>query len=225
MKPTAVTFLVLCMLSFAFLAPDVRADYYGSRTSNKYHYKSCPYFPQIKPSNRLVFETPEQAAGSGYIACPVCRPPKPAPGAKDSSAGKPSEPAKQNEPVIREDASGRTSVKIRMIKFEKGVDGMERVAVYLDQFYLPETRVLEGAKPLIHLYFRNGSPATEEMLDSATDGNFVKRIRVQKDEAVNRLIVILEMEPNQTFFVNPFFYEEDNVYLLEITKVKKVAEE
>lgn len=240
MKKIMLTFLAFLVFSLVLLPDDAGAEYYGSRTSNKYHYKTCPYFSKIKPSKRIVFKTTEEAAGSGYVPCPVCQPPKSMPAAKDGSAGKPAEsagPAKEIQPLqpaiksaakpdeqaVPQEPSGIVPVKIRVIKFEKGVDGMERIAIYLDRFYLPEIRVLEGDRPVIHLDFRNGSLATDKAQDLTTDGDFVRRIRVQKDDTANRLTVILEMEPNQTFFVNPFFYEVDNVYLLEITKVKKAS--
>jgi len=219
MKKMMITFFAFLVFLLVTLIPGARADYYGSRTSNKYHYKTCAYFPLIKTSRLLVFATPEDAATAGYIPCPVCGPPSPAAARKPAKPVEPAAPAPASADVKPQDASAR----INEIKFGKAVDGTERVVIYLDQYYLPEVQVLEGEKPTVNIYFRNGSLASDKTLDLETEGNFVRRIRVQKNDSASRLTVILEMAPGNTFFVNPFFYEQENIYLLEITKLKNAS--
>ena len=51
-------------------------DFWGSKTSNKYHYPTCKWTKQISPSNLIKFKSPEEAQKAGYIPCPVCKPPK-----------------------------------------------------------------------------------------------------------------------------------------------------
>jgi len=238
MKEKIAAFLALFVLWLCICVPEGRAAYYGSKTSDKYHKKTCPYYSHIKPSKRIAFETPKQALASGYLPCPVCRPPKSGviesgtPSGVVGGAGAPTVPLpgaddeRTKERMTAQETSGDLkdsdrSVTVQVIKFEKGEDGMERVAVHLDRFSLPEIRVLEGKEPTIELGFRNARTATDRVPDLETEGKFVRRISVQKQDAARGLTIVLEMAPNTMFFVNPFFYEAENVYLLEITKLKK----
>ena len=50
-------------------------EYVGSRTSNKYHYRSCKWTRYIGPKNERVFHSVAEAQMAGYIRCPTCRPP------------------------------------------------------------------------------------------------------------------------------------------------------
>jgi hypothetical protein len=50
-------------------------EYVGSRTSNKYHYRSCKWVKYINPKNERVFHSVAEAQKAGYIRCPTCRPP------------------------------------------------------------------------------------------------------------------------------------------------------
>lgn len=236
----------------AILIPAARAEYYGSKTSNKYHYKTCRWFPEIIPSKLLVFQTPEEAARSGYVPCLMCLPPKPKLSAKEVPSGKPSRPtelAKKTEPTLqiiaeehakpsatkKEDEqaapqkesryakSADISSTIYEIKFQKSFDGTEKVVIYLDRFYIPEIRSFDGDKPAIYIYFQNGSLVPDQKLDLETGGNFVRRIKIQHNDPANQLMVMLEMQPFMAFSVNPIFYKKENIYLLGITKLKNTS--
>jgi hypothetical protein len=52
-----------------------QVEYVGSRTSNKYHYRSCKWAKYIGPRNERVFHSVAEAQKAGYIRCPTCRPP------------------------------------------------------------------------------------------------------------------------------------------------------
>lgn len=49
--------------------------YVGSKNSDKYHYPSCHYVQQIRPENRIWFDSAAEAQASGYVPCKGCRPP------------------------------------------------------------------------------------------------------------------------------------------------------
>jgi hypothetical protein len=71
-------FLVAVLLLLVFIPTAISAtEFWGSKTSNKYHYPTCKWTKQISPSNLVKFKSPEEAQKAGYIPCPVCKPPKP----------------------------------------------------------------------------------------------------------------------------------------------------
>lgn len=66
---------------FFFMAVCANAaqEYVGSKTSNKYHDPACQWVIEIKQHKIIKFSSPEEAKKAGYIPCPTCRPPLPAP--------------------------------------------------------------------------------------------------------------------------------------------------
>lgn len=76
MKKLFIGFLLGCfILTFCGLAITGDNKFVGSKNSNKYHYTWCRWAQRIKPSNIVVFESPEEAIAAGYIPCKVCKPP------------------------------------------------------------------------------------------------------------------------------------------------------
>jgi hypothetical protein len=74
-KVFVVIFVVLGFWSLAF-----SAEFYASRNSNKYHRPSCILAYRIKPSNLIIFKSPEEAAKTdtypARYACLLCHPSK-----------------------------------------------------------------------------------------------------------------------------------------------------
>lgn len=66
--------LLALFLVLILLPKTVLAEYWGSKKSDKFHYPSCKWAQKIKPGNRIVFKTKEDAIKVGYIPCKVCRP-------------------------------------------------------------------------------------------------------------------------------------------------------
>jgi hypothetical protein len=62
--------------SSALQEPEVpQVEFVGSRTSNKYHYRSCKWTRYIHPKNERVFYSVAEAQKAGYFRCPTCQPP------------------------------------------------------------------------------------------------------------------------------------------------------
>ncbi|HNU95257.1 MAG TPA: Ada metal-binding domain-containing protein, partial [Bacillota bacterium] len=48
--------------------------YYGSKSSNVFHYAWCRYVSNIKAANLRVFNSRQEAINKGYRPCQVCKP-------------------------------------------------------------------------------------------------------------------------------------------------------
>ena len=55
-------------------AAKITASYVGSANTKKFHYASCSYVKQIKASNRVEFDSAEEAENAGYVPCKRCHP-------------------------------------------------------------------------------------------------------------------------------------------------------
>ncbi|WP_194174734.1 Ada metal-binding domain-containing protein [Desulfofundulus thermobenzoicus] len=47
--------------------------YIGNSNSKKFHYPDCQWAQKISPSNRVEFNTREEAVNAGYQPCEGCR--------------------------------------------------------------------------------------------------------------------------------------------------------
>lgn len=47
----------------------------GSINSDKYHFPDCRHVESIKPKNRIIFNSVEEAKSKGYSPCGACKPP------------------------------------------------------------------------------------------------------------------------------------------------------
>lgn len=49
-------------------------NYVGDMNTKKFHLSSCHYVSQIKPENKIFFNSREEAIKDGYEPCKVCNP-------------------------------------------------------------------------------------------------------------------------------------------------------
>lgn len=68
-------FVIITLTFLSFFNNIAYAEFWGSKTSNKYHNPSCSWAQTITPANLIKFDTIEKAIKAGYIPCKACRPP------------------------------------------------------------------------------------------------------------------------------------------------------
>lgn len=73
MKPY-VQLVILLFVAFFGVGANSAGPYIGSTKSNVYHVVSCRWAEKISPSNRVTFQSKEDAARAGYRPCKVCKP-------------------------------------------------------------------------------------------------------------------------------------------------------
>ncbi len=54
--------------------PQSEGAYVGNSHTGKFHYAGCRYVGMMSNSHKVYFDSREEAAGAGYVACKVCRP-------------------------------------------------------------------------------------------------------------------------------------------------------
>ena len=50
------------------------SSYIGNSHSYKFHYASCRWVQKMSDSNKVYFESRDEAIDAGYVPCKVCRP-------------------------------------------------------------------------------------------------------------------------------------------------------
>lgn len=49
-------------------------NYVGNSNTGKFHYASCTWVGKMSPSNKVYFDTRQDAVNAGYVPCKVCKP-------------------------------------------------------------------------------------------------------------------------------------------------------
>lgn len=68
-------FLALIVAAIVLMTANVLAsNYVGNSNSKKFHYADCSSAQKIKASNRVSFNSREEAVSKGYVPCKICKP-------------------------------------------------------------------------------------------------------------------------------------------------------
>lgn len=69
-KLLAITTILFFVVPVIVLA----ASYVGNLNSYKFHYQSCRMAKKMKQSNRIYFDSRQEAVNRGMSPCGICRP-------------------------------------------------------------------------------------------------------------------------------------------------------
>lgn len=68
-------FLALIVAALVLMTANVLAsNYVGNANSKKFHYADCSAAQKMKASNRVEFNSRDEAINAGYIPCKKCQP-------------------------------------------------------------------------------------------------------------------------------------------------------
>lgn len=70
---TASPIIILNDCAADHLSPTA-GNYVGNSNTGKFHFASCTWVGKMNPSNKVYFDTRQDAINAGYIPCKVCRP-------------------------------------------------------------------------------------------------------------------------------------------------------
>ncbi len=114
------------------------------------------------------------------------------------------------------------AVEIRGITFRVGGEGKELLCVEFDRFCTPAISGVEGNEPKILLEIGAASPLRKEWALIDAGGRYVRRILSRRDDRTRTALILLDMEPGKSYFVNPTFFARDSTYCLEIAEEQTV---
>lgn len=67
------SFLTIALLSCTLgLSAQATAGFLGNKEAKIYHVPACKLVLKIKPENKVVFATKEEAVKAGYAPCKIC---------------------------------------------------------------------------------------------------------------------------------------------------------
>jgi hypothetical protein len=173
----------------------------------------------LKKSWYAVFKVAEkeqrEATALGYVPAALLYKPVP-----KSSAMKPVDeiPSDMTDKPL---TLGMPSVDIKNVSFKMTEDGKEVLFITFNRFYMPAITTIQGEAPRILLSVPDTSSLKKDPAVITVKGTLVRDIRSELDPKTRVTRIELRMEPYKDYFINPVFYEKENLYSLEIAEEKK----
>ena len=69
-----LSIILATVLLILVATPALASDYVGNSRTGKFHYADCQWAGKISPSNRVHFNSRDEAVSQGYVPCKVCHP-------------------------------------------------------------------------------------------------------------------------------------------------------
>ena len=67
-------FALIVAATVLITANVLASNYVGNMSSKKFHYADCSAAQKIKSSNRIEFNSRDEAVAAGYVSCKRCSP-------------------------------------------------------------------------------------------------------------------------------------------------------
>lgn len=111
------------------------------------------------------------------------------------------------------------SLRVDAIYFQKPTPETEKICVQFSDSLVPDVFPLEGDRPRIVLDIEGISDwyGNEEI---PTDGRFVQQVRTHLHRETETLRIVIDLDPELDFTANPIYYDQENLYCLEIRKAE-----
>lgn len=119
---------------------------------------------------------------------------------------------------LKENQEELPPVEVKNIRYSLEEEGRELVFIEFNRFYTPAVSIIQGNVPRIVLDLTNVSSFKEQWAVINVGGKLIKRIRSSINLDTNAVRIVLDMEPSKNYYVNPLFYEKENIYSLEISE-------
>ena len=107
-------------------------------------------------------------------------------------------------------------IAVENIDFEIQEQG-ERVFINLNHFFVPTVFNLEGEKPRIVIDIMNVSTWSGKP-KIPVNGRLVKQIRSYLHKEMDKLRIVLDLEPSEDYFVTQTYYTKENIYSIQVNQ-------
>ncbi len=128
----------------------------------------------------------------------------------------PVSPASLDKAVKEPPAPSSSQPIINKISFEQSADKVEKIVIDVTNFHPPVVLGQEEGTPTISCEFMEASAEQEVPAIIATNGNYIKQVRVEKNSNPQQVKVILELRPDRQYDLQQIFYKAHNLYVLSV---------
>ena len=155
----------------------------------------------------------DKALGYVYTTRLYSRPPK-----SFGTASMKEKPLEDSSTIS--DEKENISIDVKNITFKLDDNGKEAILIEFNRFYTPAIFSIPGKSARIVLDIANVSSFKKEWTVIKIGGKIIRSIRCSRNPHTHMLRIVLDVEPEKNYLVQPIFRERENIYTLEIIAVK-----
>ena len=175
-----------------------------------------PAQQQEKPGKPIA---PQPAAPAKE---PVSQEPAPADAVKKEASSTAASAPEQTATKQEEGSKPATSSPVvESIQFDGKSPKGEMVLFKLNDFHPPAIHGVEEGVPRVICDFDKAQLASSVKNLIKTEGKFVKVIRVAKNKKPERVRVVIDLEPKQSYDIQQVFFKEDKLFVIIVNTMKK----
>ena len=175
-----------------------------------------PAQQQEKPGKPIA---PQPAAPAKE---PVSQEPAPADAVKKEASSTAASAPEQTATKQEEGSKPATSSPVvESIQFDGKSPKGEMVLFKLNDFHPPAIHGVEEGVPRVICDFDKAQLASSVKNLIKTEGKFVKVIRVAKNKKPERVRVVIDLEPKQSYDLQQVFFKEDKLFVIIVNTMKK----
>ncbi len=109
-----------------------------------------------------------------------------------------------------------TGLRINSISYQIERDSLEKLLIEFNQFYTPAPFALEKDRPRVVFDFQKMENWQGPKI-MPVNGRWIKRVRSHFYPGTGLLRIVLDLTPALDYSANPFYYQAENIYSLELT--------
>ena len=114
------------------------------------------------------------------------------------------------------EASSLNKILVKSIKCEIEKDH-EKVFIALNNFSTPKILIIKGDNPRIVIDIKNVS-SWGGQYKTPINGNFIKQVRTHLHRDIEKLRIVLDMNPSENYSINKIYYRKENIFYIEVIK-------
>ena len=109
------------------------------------------------------------------------------------------------------------------VSFENTANKGEMVLFKLNGFYPPTVSGEEEENPKVICEFAGATLGEKVLRELATDGDFIKRVRVNRVDDADLVRVTLDLVANKNYDLQQVFFKEDNLFVIIVNSYDSLA--
>lgn len=169
-------------------------------TANKEQQVAPEATPPTKKNDKSPVTTSPLPVSTPTEQVAPAAPPSPKKAVQKSSQEK--QPGKSDPPILR------------FVKFDNTSNRGEMIQFKLNDFYPPIVFGIEEGLPRVVCDFKDTLADKTLGGTIAANGRYVKAIRVGKHSKPNKIRVVIDLEPNNSYDLQQVFFKEDNLFVI-----------
>lgn len=119
-----------------------------------------------------------------------------------------------------EEIESATSPVLHSIHFDNStVATGEMVRFQLNGFYPPKVSTIESGTPRVIFDFKNTILANPVADIIKTDGKFIKSIRISKHNNPDKIRVVIELMPDNSYNLEQMFFKQDKTFVITVNAI------